>query len=81
MLAAEASNGEPVVFAEEWDRGNPARRCVATSSRAGKRCRRWPIRGGTTPPPRGGSSKHVKRKARERIERAADRRKTLGHLG
>lgn len=69
----EASDKAGIVFADEWNRGNPARRCVAKSSRTGKRCRKWAIRGGTTCPTHGGSTAHVKRKARERIERAADR--------
>ncbi|AEV73132.1 hypothetical protein MycrhN_2547 [Mycolicibacterium rhodesiae NBB3] len=73
MSSTDASNDEPVVFADEWNRGNPLRRCVAKSSRTGKRCKRWAIKGSTVCPTHGGSTASVKRKARERIERAADR--------
>ncbi|MDA4105706.1 hypothetical protein [Mycolicibacterium holsaticum] len=77
---ADESNDQPIAFADEWNRGNPLRRCVARSSRTGKRCRRWAIKGGTVCPTHGGSTVSVKRKARERIERAAEQmaRELLG---
>jgi hypothetical protein len=56
----------------EWDRGNPARRCVA-HKKTGERCRRWAIRGGTVCPHHGGSSVAVRARARQRLEEAADR--------
>lgn len=65
---SEASNDRGI----EWARGNPLRRCVATSSRSGKRCRNWAIRGGTVCRYHGGSTRHIKRKAIENFERASD---------
>jgi hypothetical protein len=66
--------------------GNPARRCVATR-RTGVRCRNWVIRGGTVCRYHGGSTAHVKRKAKERLDRDQDLatmraivRRTLGDL-
>jgi hypothetical protein len=56
----------------EWARGNPNRRCVATNNKTGERCRNWAIRGGAVCRYHGGSTGHVKAKARERIERALD---------
>lgn len=78
----EASNGKGI----EWARGNPARRCVATR-RTGVRCRNWAIRGGTVCRYHGGSTAHIKRKAKERLDRDQDLatmraivRRTLGDL-
>jgi hypothetical protein len=68
MTTQEVSNEKGI----EWARGNPLRRCVATSSRSGKRCRNWAIRGGTVCRYHGGSTRHVKRKANENFERACD---------
>ena len=65
---SEASNDRGV----EWARGNPLRRCVATSNRSGKRCRNSAIRGGTVCRYHGGSTRHIKRKASENFERASD---------
>jgi hypothetical protein len=67
MTIGEASNRQSV----EWGRGNPDRRCVATS-RAGTQCRNWAIRGGAVCRYHGGSTERVKKKARERIEQAQD---------
>ena len=49
------------------------RRCAAHSSRTGKPCRKWAIRGGSVCATHGGSLKAVKHKAKERLEAAADR--------
>ena len=65
---SEVSNEKGI----EWARGNPLRRCVATSSRSGKRCRNWAIRGGTVCRYHCGSTRHIKRKAIENFERASD---------
>ena len=62
MIASEASNNAGV----EWDRGNPARRCVATK-RTGERCRNWAIRGATVCRYHGGSTRHIKRAAAQRL--------------
>ncbi|NKR27512.1 hypothetical protein GS479_19345 [Rhodococcus hoagii] len=51
---------------------DPARRCTARRSN-GEPCRRIAIRGGTVCPTHGGSTGHVKAKARVRLEMAADR--------
>jgi hypothetical protein len=67
MTSSKASNERGI----EWARGNPDRRCVATS-RAGVQCRNWAIRGGAVCRYHGGSTKRVKAKARERIELAQD---------
>ena len=72
-MTSVASNNASIVYADEWNRGNPLRRCTGKSSRTGKRCRRWAIRGGNVCPTHGGSLKAVKRKAKERLEQAADR--------
>jgi hypothetical protein len=58
----------------EFDRGDPTRRCTARrSDGSGEQCRKWAIRGGTTCATHGSGTKAAKRKARERLELAADR--------
>lgn len=64
----DLSNGE----ATEWDRGNPARRCVA-HKKNGHQCRRWARRGTTVCDYHGAKAPQVKAKARQRLEEAADR--------
>jgi hypothetical protein len=66
----DPSNNAPM----EFDRGDPTRRCTAKrSDRSGEQCRKWAIRGGTTCATHGSGTKAAKRKARERLELAADR--------
>jgi hypothetical protein len=65
----DLSNNTPM----EFDRGDPTRRCTAHSSRTGERCRKWAIRGRATCATHGSGTKAAKRKARERLELAADR--------
>lgn len=66
--ASKAGAMEPI-----WGDGrSPKRQCVA-HRKNGDRCRRVAILGGTVCPTHGGSSPHVKRAARARLENAADR--------
>ncbi|WP_139812789.1 hypothetical protein [Prescottella equi] len=69
----EASN--PQGMEPFWKDGrspDPARRCTARRSN-GEPCRRIAIMGGTVCPTHGGSTAHVKRKARVRLDMAADK--------
>ncbi|OBK18586.1 hypothetical protein [Mycobacterium asiaticum] len=73
--------GSAEVYSEGWwaDHDNE-NRCVAHSSRTGDQCLKAAIRGGTVCRFHGGAAGHVKRKAKERLELAADRmaRELLG---
>lgn len=51
---------------------NPERRCVGTNS-LGEPCRNFAIKGGRVCKTHGGSTRHVKEKARIRVEMASDR--------
>ncbi len=66
---SEPSDGGAI---DDWNRGNPARRCTA-HKKTGEQCRRWAIRGGTVCTHHGGNTPAVKAKARRRLEEAADR--------
>lgn len=71
--AAEASNEQGMEpFWKDGRSPDPARRCTARRTN-GEPCRRIAIRGGTVCPTHGGSTGHVKAKARVRLEMAADR--------
>jgi hypothetical protein len=49
-----------------------SRRCVA-HNREGERCSKWAILGSTVCATHGGSTKHIKEKARQRVELASNR--------
>jgi hypothetical protein len=51
------------------------RKCTAKSKSTGERCRRWAIRGGDVCPMHGGSAKHVRQRAEQRME---DRLRAFG---
>jgi hypothetical protein len=93
-MMTDLSNESPME-SETFDRGNPNRRCTAHKSDGSgercrkwailggttcERCRKWAILGGTTCATHGSGTKNAKRKARERLEAAADRmaRELLG---
>ena len=78
----EASNPAGIEDESVWKDGrNPKRRCTAKrSDGSGEQCRRVAILGGTVCATHGGSTRHIKAKARQRLEEAADRmaRELLG---
>jgi hypothetical protein len=75
VIEHEASNSETIELPNRQDTllaDNPERRCAA-HKRNGERCRKFAIMGSTVCRTHGGATKHVKNRARVRVENASDR--------
>ncbi len=70
-----APEDRPEGYGVQYDKGlvnNPEKRCKATNRR-GEQCRKFAINGSSVCRTHGGATRHVKNKARVRIEMAANR--------
>ncbi|BCI86063.1 hypothetical protein PJJ30_28010 [Mycobacterium kansasii] len=75
VIEHEASNSETIELPNRQDTllaDNPERRCAA-HKRNGERCRKFAIMGSTVCRTHGGATRHVKNRARVRVENASDR--------
>ena len=75
VVEREASSSEGMELPNRQDTllaDNPERRCVATNSR-GEQCRKFAIQGATVCRTHGGATRHIKNKARIRVENASNR--------
>lgn len=67
-----STDAENVARHDEKLANNPERRCVATNQ-LGERCRNWAVHGARVCKYHGGSTRHIKEKARIRLEMASNR--------